>query len=174
MNEKKPSVELDPQYETFCLEYIKDFNGRRAAIAAGYSEVSAHVQATRLLKNDNVQIRLKELVCEKMDSLNVNKESVIREMARLAFSDLSHYFDKNGNITLEDFKKLTPDQTAALADVRQVQTKDGPMIRVKLYDKLKALELLGRYLNLFAADESSKININIIQAIKLGDKEIKF
>ncbi len=42
-------------HRLFALEYLKDFNGKQAAIRAGYSERSAAQQASRLLTHDNVQ-----------------------------------------------------------------------------------------------------------------------
>lgn len=53
--------ELSAKQKRFCAEYIVDYNGTKAAIRAGYSEESAAVQASRLLKNDKVLARVREL-----------------------------------------------------------------------------------------------------------------
>lgn len=53
---------LSAKIERFCAEYIVDFNGTRAAIRAGYAEKSAAQQASRLLKNDEVSARVRELL----------------------------------------------------------------------------------------------------------------
>lgn len=54
-------VALSAKQERFCAEYIVDYNGTRAAIRAGYSEASAATQASRMLKNDEVSARVREL-----------------------------------------------------------------------------------------------------------------
>lgn len=54
-------VTLTPRQEKFCLEYAKCGNATEAAIAAGYAEKYAGQNADKLLKNTNVQERLKEL-----------------------------------------------------------------------------------------------------------------
>lgn len=41
--------ELSPKQELFCREYIKDLNGKQAAIRAGYSAATAEVKASQLL-----------------------------------------------------------------------------------------------------------------------------
>ncbi len=52
---------LNLRQEHFCREYVLDPNGARAAVKAGYEPRSAHVQASRLLRNDKVQTRIGDL-----------------------------------------------------------------------------------------------------------------
>ena len=59
---KTTSETLSAAQEKFCLEYRKhEGNATAAAIAAGYSERTAGQQAARLLRNVNIQRRIKEL-----------------------------------------------------------------------------------------------------------------
>ncbi|MFB7817412.1 terminase small subunit [Paenibacillus chitinolyticus] len=49
-------ADLRPQQMIFVTEYLKNGNNAtQAAIAAGYSETTAHVQGSRMLKNDKIQ-----------------------------------------------------------------------------------------------------------------------
>lgn len=41
---------LNTRQNIFVLEYTKDFNGRRSAIAAGYAPHSADVTASKMLR----------------------------------------------------------------------------------------------------------------------------
>lgn len=52
---------LPPKRRRFCEEYIIDCNGTQAAIRAGYSEKTAHVQGSRLLRDAKVQEAIKAL-----------------------------------------------------------------------------------------------------------------
>lgn len=54
-------MELKGKIERFCEEYIVDYNATKAAIRAGYKETSAANQGSRLLKNDEVLARVREL-----------------------------------------------------------------------------------------------------------------
>lgn len=57
--------ELTPKQERFIEEYIKDLNATQAAIRAGYSEKTAGVQGSVLLKNPKVS----EEVKNRLDSI---------------------------------------------------------------------------------------------------------
>ena len=55
-------AELTPKQERFVSEYVKDFNATQAAIRAGYSEKTAGVQGSVLLKNPNVSEEVKKRI----------------------------------------------------------------------------------------------------------------
>ena len=54
-------MELNDKQKKFCREYMIDFNGKQAAIRAGYSEKTADVKASQLLRIVKVQTFLSEL-----------------------------------------------------------------------------------------------------------------
>lgn len=61
------SLALSVKQEKFCLEYAKSGNQRQAYLKAGYnvkSDEAADANASRLLRNANVQARLAELAEE--------------------------------------------------------------------------------------------------------------
>lgn len=61
--------ELNDMQQKFVDEYMKDFNATRAAIRAGYSEKTAHVQGPRLLGNVRVRQEIDRLKAEMRDSI---------------------------------------------------------------------------------------------------------
>ena len=76
LEEKK----LRGRAERFCEEYIVDYKGERAAIAAGYSAASARTAASRLLKKDEVSARIHELEEIYIEEHSFgSKERIIRE-----------------------------------------------------------------------------------------------
>lgn len=81
----------------------------------------------------------------------ITKKAVLAELAAIAFSDFSKFAkistDENGEqvITLTCSDKLPADCRKALSSVK-AGTKG---IEIKLYDKLRALELLGRVCGIF-------------------------
>ena len=44
---------------------------------------------------------------------------------------------------------LTSDQQAAVAEVSETKTEKGGTVKIKLHDKLGALEKIGRHLGMF-------------------------
>lgn len=61
----------------FCREYVKDYNGTQAAIRAGYSEKTAAVQASRLLKKPEILEEIRKNQKELADSYCLSEEKII-------------------------------------------------------------------------------------------------
>jgi phage terminase small subunit len=75
----------------FAEEYIVDLNGKRAAIRAGYSAKTAEVQASRLLRHAQVRAALKAAVQARSKRTQITADSVVTELAKLAFANLGDY-----------------------------------------------------------------------------------
>ena len=151
-------MKTSDRYERFAREYVIDLNGKRAAVAAGYSENSAKEQASRLLTKSNVRKRIDRLFSERASRLEIKADRVLEEIARLAFSNIQDFtrLDPEGKPVL-DFSDVSRDQYSAVQEIREDATGgtgDGErkvVLRttVKLADKIRSLELLGRHLKLF-------------------------
>ena len=146
------------RHEIFTREYVKDLNGTRAAIAAGYGEKGAHVRASQLLRNRKVQGLLAKLTKKHADKLDLSAEKVLSELSRMGFSNFLDYV----NITEEgdafvDLSGLTQEQAAAIQEVTVNEYVEGKgkharkvkRTKLKLVDKIRSLELLGKHLKLF-------------------------
>ena len=72
------------KHERFCTEYIKDANGKQAAIRAGYAERSAEMQASRLLRKDKVKQRVAELREAYFNENIMTAQQVEYELTRIA------------------------------------------------------------------------------------------
>jgi len=77
-------MSLTPQQEKFCLMVVEGMNGTNAAIAAGYSKVSANSKASQLMAQDNIKARISELQQAMQEAVKVRfvttKEWVIDEL----------------------------------------------------------------------------------------------
>ncbi len=91
-------------------------------------------------------------------------ERVIKELAAIGFAQATDFlFIENNELVIRPTKELSRDDRAAIASVER--TSNG--IRVKFYDKMKALELLGKYMGMFddrAATQKTEEN-NLLEAI---------
>jgi phage terminase small subunit len=142
----------------FAQEYVIDFNGRRAAIAAGYSEARAEVTASELLKVPRVMAMINKLQSQRATKLGLKAEQVLEELQKIAFSNILDYMvpGEAGALRL-DLSKLTRYQAAAVAEIRTYTSGgsgDGERqlvvrTRFKLVDKLGALDKLMRHLGLY-------------------------
>lgn len=137
---------LYTKQQRFVDEYCVDFNGTQAAIRAGYSANTAAMQAARLLSYDKIKKALEERKIEIAEESKLKASDVIDELRRIAFSDITQVMSFSASkAKIKSSKKLSEDAKKIVASVSQ--TKAG--LTVKLHDKVKALELLGRYLNIF-------------------------
>lgn len=137
---------LSAKQQRFVDEYCVDFNGKQAAIRAGYSVKTANEQAARLLTNVSVKRAVEEKRAEIAESSKLKASDVIDELRRIAFSDITQVMSFTASkAKIKSSRKLSEDAKKIVASVSQ--TRAG--LTVKLHDKVKALELLGRYLNIF-------------------------
>ena len=73
-------TELTPRQEEFCQQWIIDRVGVAAAVRAGYSSKTAHVQASRLLKHAKVKARVEQLQKEAAERNRVTVDRVIAQL----------------------------------------------------------------------------------------------
>lgn len=72
------------RHEKFCHEYIKDMNATQAAIRTGYSEKTAKMQGSRLMTNDDIKARVKELRDSYFNENIMTAQQVEYELTRIA------------------------------------------------------------------------------------------
>lgn len=150
-------VKITPKQRLFAEKFLElNFNGAQAALAAGYSQKNSKISASDLLTNANVKAYIDRRKEQLMDEIGVTQIRVLKELAYIAFADVRKLYDENGQ--LKNVNTLTDDMAAALMciDVFELVSFDGVKIgetkKIKMNDKLRALELLGRYLGLFEKD----------------------
>lgn len=71
---------LSDKKERFCQEYTTCYEGKRAAIAAGYAEKTATKKASTLLREPEVRARIKEIQKELFDRLMITREHIVLEL----------------------------------------------------------------------------------------------
>jgi phage terminase small subunit len=151
--------DLTPKQEAFCFAYIETGNAseayRRAYDAAEMSPEAVKVEASRLLDHPNVALTVEDLRSAQRRRHALTADRVLAEYAKIAFGDAGDIFHWGPDgIRVKDMDALTPDQRALVSEVSQTTTQHGGTIRVKLHDKLEALEKIGRHLGIFEKDNA--------------------
>jgi phage terminase small subunit len=84
-------ADLNPKQLVFIQEYLRCGNGTQAAIAAGYSEKTAHVQGSRMLTNVKVQ-----------EYLNKNEQNINRDLREMFVEEAVNAFKVLRDIMKKD------------------------------------------------------------------------
>ena len=161
--------ELTDKQIKFCEEYLIDLNATQSAIRAGYSRNSAMEQGYQLLQKTSVTEYLAKRQAELQQATGITQKRVLEEYAKVAFLDIRKFYTVDG--ALKSIHELDDDSAGALAGVEVYEEKAGndaeEMVlgttkKIKTYDKVKALDSLGRHLGLFGKDnEQLKPVVNI-------------
>lgn len=138
----------------FCYAYLECGQKTQAAIDAGFKENSAQQQATRVYKK--CKARIDEMLEDMTLKHVVNKDRIIQELALIAFADLKEAFNEDGS--LKNYADMPEDvrRTLSAIDVNELfegrgedREQTGFIKKLRTHDKIKALELLGRNLQMF-------------------------
>jgi phage terminase small subunit len=144
--------DLSPKQRHFVEEYQRHSNGTRAAIAAGYSERSAASTASTLMRNPKVRAALGLALAKRSRRLNISAARIKQELARIAFFDMAEVVGPAGEVlSLHEMPRHARRALSGI-DVDEIE-QDGVTLgvvkKVRSWDKLKALELLGKTERLF-------------------------
>jgi phage terminase small subunit len=149
---------LTDKQQRFVEEYLVDLNATQAAIRAGYSEKTAHVIGPENLGKPVIASAIAEAQTERSLRTQVTADMVVKELARIGFSDLRNVLTSKG--ALIDIQDWDDDTAAAISSVEVVTTHKGDadengqkipeyVHKLKVWDKNSALEKLGKHLGMF-------------------------
>lgn len=165
-------MQLTTKQAQFVEEYLVDLNATQAAIRSGYSEETAQQQGSRLLLNVVVGKAIADAMAQRSVRTRVTADRVLTELARIGFSDIRSVVawranvaetgeeDEDGEPKTRAFNEveligsdlIDHDAAAAVAEISQ--GKDGAL-KVKMHNKVSALQEIGRHLGVASKTEIS-------------------
>ena len=179
---------LSNNQKLFCQQYLKlGMNGTQAYLNVYKSckkESTAMASASRLLRNVKVQEYIKELQDKVEEKAIVSIEDIVKELSVIAFGDrteLAKIENENivdpksrkvvgvrTHINITDTDRLSDESKKLISGYKMTQSG----ISVESYDKMKALELLGKYLGMFK-DDTPVINNIVNPYANLTEEELR-
>lgn len=163
---------LTLKQEAFARAYVETTSAsaayRKAYNASGMQDGSIYVEASKLLANPKVALRVAELQAAAAKRHDITMDKIVRELALIGFSNMLDYMRvaEDGSAYV-DLSALTRDQAAAIGEVTSEVYMDGagedakPVKRTKfkLSDKRAALVDLGKHLGMFVERRETKSEV---------------
>lgn len=164
-------AKLTEKQQRFVDEYLIDLNATQAAIRAGYSAKTACEQGARLLANVKIQGIIAEHMAERSKRTGVNQDRIVRELAKIAFVNLTDIVDEEGRIR----SNATDEDLSCLESIKYKEsssdTGDSVEREVKIASKLKALELLGKHVGMWNDKLNVEMDAELNIHVDYGDED---
>lgn len=173
---KQSAVIADPlndKQQLFAELYVRSFNAVQSYMTVyGCEYNTAASQGYKLLKNTAVRAYVQSLKEIKKQAIMADETDVVEMYMKIAFSSIGDFVkfgrkdvqvmtafgpltDKDTNepvmktVNYVDMKESSAVDPGVIAEISQ--GKDG--VRIKLADRMKALEWLGKFFNVFPMDQ---------------------
>lgn len=166
---KRKPLSAKIRKDLFPIEYIKDFNATRSAIACGYSEKTAKQAGARLLSDVNLQEQIAEALKERIERTKIDADGILLRLTAMLDADPCDIINKTTGAFLPIHEwPLIWRQMLSAADVKELfewtgeqgereREKIGELVKYKFIDKLRAIELAGKHVNVQAFAERKEL-----------------
>lgn len=161
---------LRPQQALFVQEYLKDLNATQAAIRAGYSRKTAQEQGSRLLSNVMVAKAIEEANANRLERVSYNADTLLADLLEQHKADLADLFAPDGSMKpIHDWPKVWRQGLVSGIEVEEIfegegegedKTKAGQVHKLRLSDRVKRLELIGKHIGVGAFKEKVEHNLS--------------
>lgn len=158
--------QLTEKQRRFVSEYLIDLNATQAAIRAGYSQKNAGKIGPELIGKTRISAAIQEAIALRERRTAITQDRVLAELAAVAFANGTDFAQirYDGHVIFTPTEQLDEDKKRAVASIKEGQAGT----EVKTYDKIRALELLGKHLGMFSdtAGAQTREKNNLLEAIK--------
>ncbi len=148
---------MTPKQQRFVDEYLVDLNATQAATRAGYSASTAYSQGERLLRNVEVATAIAKGKQERAADVGVDARWVLKRLYDEAQADLADLYTETGSLRPIHEWPLVWRQglVAGIETVREGKGDEEASFvdKVKLSDRVKRIELLGKHVDVSAFAE---------------------
>lgn len=148
-----------------------DLNATQAAIRAGYSKKTAEVIGYENLRKPQIAEEIAKRQVKLQSKLEITQERVLEELAAIAFANGTDFVTVTaaGLLNVRPTSQVPKEKLPAIAGIKYNQLG----VEIKLHDKVRALELLGKHLGVFDNGSAAAANQenNIFEVIEESTRE---
>lgn len=161
---------LTPKQAAFAEEYLKDLNAKQAYIRAGYAArgQAAEASASALLRVPKVAARISKEMEARSTRTRIDSDWLLMRLAEEATADVLDLYTEQGNLKpVREWPKIWRQGLVAGLDVKQLvayedgeSVPDGVVMKIKLSDRVKRLELIGRHVDVQAFKDKVELGVD--------------
>lgn len=159
-------AKLTKKQKLFATEYLVDLNATQAAIRAGYSKKTARVIGGENLLKPAIQEAIQEAMLKRQKQAEVDALYVLKKAVSLLEVNLADFIVEGVDGPRIDISNATREQMACIESLQMDTVRRGSgdeteyvdKVKITLPSKLKALEILGKHIDIAAFAEQHKHN----------------
>lgn len=145
---------MNDKQKRFVEEYLVDLNATQAAIRAGYSAKTAYSQGERLLSHVEVAAAILEAKRGRSERTNVNADWLLDRLATESVADLADLYREDGSVKpVHEWPLIWRQGLVAGVEVERIGEGAGTITKLKISDRIKRLELIGKHIDVQAFKE---------------------
>jgi len=142
---------MTPKQQRFVEEYLVDLNATQAAIRAGYSAATASEIGYENLSKPQIADAIAEARAERSERTRIDADWLLTRLAAEAVADVAELYEDDGRIKpVRDWPLIWRQGLVAGLEVETIGEGAGNLTKVKLSDRIKRLELIGKHIDVQA------------------------
>lgn len=153
---------LTHKQRRFVEEYLLCASATKAAINAGYSAKSAQVTSSRLMDDPRILGAIEEAQADRSERTQVNADYLLKRLHEEVDADIADLYDEETGdlLPLHEWPPVFRRGLVAGVEIEAIMS-DGAEIgrvkKIKLSDRVRRIEALGRHVSVAAFRENIKI-----------------
>jgi hypothetical protein len=133
MPKARKDRELTEKQRAFCRAYVKDFNAKSSAIAAGYSKNSAMQQGHELLDKTLVKKEIEKYVARSDNNVDAKRREIISKTTAMMNADILDLYESvHGELIVKSLTEVPRGVRDLIQEIQTIQLPDGGGLGCKI------------------------------------------
>lgn len=145
---------MTPKQAAFVTEYLIDLNATQAAIRAGYSARTARAMGAENLTKPDIATAIAGAKAERSTRTKVDADWLLSRLADESLADIAELYREDGSVKpVREWPLIWRQGLVAGIEVERIGEGAGTVTKIKISDRIKRLELIGKHIDVQAFKE---------------------
>lgn len=149
---------MTPKQQRFVEEYLIDLNATQAAIRAGYSASTAHSIGHENLSKPEIADAIVAAKAKRSTETGIDAAWLLKRLADEAMADVNDLYAEDGRVRpVKDWPLIWRQGLVAGIEVETIGEGAGHVTKIKVSERIKRLELIGKHIDVQAFKEKIEV-----------------